>query len=84
MDWPSRSVWSRIAWAGVRLRLWRVRWHLDPRAPSRGEPVWWPQFENAFWAHVAALSRPSHASPSSVRVARARFARSLRSQDDRP
>jgi hypothetical protein len=32
----------------------------DDRGPREGEPAWWPDFEDAFRAHVAAQDRVAH------------------------
>jgi hypothetical protein len=49
MDWPSRSIWSRVRWLWLGWRLW---WRRRCQGPA-AEPIWWPQFERAFWAYAA-------------------------------
>jgi len=52
MDWPTRTLWSRILWFRLRLHYRRARWRRGHRSAFTGEPAWWSEFEQAFWLHV--------------------------------
>jgi len=53
MDWPTRTLWSRIAWLRVRMHyFWRARRRRGSGSARRGEPAWWTEFEQAFWSHI--------------------------------
>jgi hypothetical protein len=54
MDWPKRSLWSRMAWLRIRVRFWRARRASGGASEPCSDPVWWTEFEQAFWSHVRA------------------------------
>jgi hypothetical protein len=53
MDWPTRTLRSRIAWfcTGVRIRRTKRR---------RGTAAWWTEFEGAFRAYVDQRTEALH------------------------
>lgn len=57
MDWPTRFLRSRIVWLAIRVHYWRRRRWLPPATLS-GEPAWWNEFEQAFWAYARSLAPP--------------------------
>jgi hypothetical protein len=54
MDWPSRSIWSRLVWLRLRLRYWWLGRRKKFAATAEGEPFWWAEFERDFWSHIGA------------------------------
>lgn len=52
MDWPTRSLRSRIVWLRLRLRFWWARRGRGAGGSADREPVWWSEFDRAFWSHV--------------------------------
>ena len=61
MDWPTRTVWSRIVWLRLRWRFRRRDRSYTARPVVGAEPAWWNEFERAFWSHIqsgAASSNP--------------------------
>jgi len=53
MDWPTRTLRSRIVWLGIRVHYWRQRRRRRPGPPRLfDEPAWWSEFEDAFWAYA--------------------------------
>jgi len=60
MDWPSRSIWSRIRWLRVALTLWWERQRRRGRSTPATEPASWSQFEDAFWSYVRGQAPHPH------------------------
>jgi hypothetical protein len=52
MDWPARSLKSRVIWLRLRFTSWRAQRRRPLPARTSGDPVWWPEFEQAFWSYV--------------------------------
>jgi len=56
MDWPKRTLWSRIVWLRLCLHYWWARRRRGARFTPGAEPAWWSEFEHAFWSHVDSQS----------------------------
>lgn len=71
MDWPSRSLLSRIAW----LRIGVSAWLRGRQARAGAEPLWWPEFERAYWLYRDRIGRERQESRGSSTETLYRLAR---------
>jgi hypothetical protein len=56
MDWPSKSLKSRVVWLTLRCGWWRARQRRRGIRGDRHQPAWWPEFERAFRFYVDSRS----------------------------
>jgi hypothetical protein len=64
MDWPKRSLWSRVTWLRLRLHYWRAARRRGTGTSLDGGPAWWSEFEHAFWSHVRSQAMPPDTRPA--------------------
>lgn len=54
MDWPSRSIRSRLEWLRLGLRCWWTTLRKKFVATAESDPFWWVEFEQDLWSHIDA------------------------------